>query len=59
MYIYIYYLRPHCVGCAHNDVDIYTDDLTSKAHNDKNNVNIMTSTVMMIIIMMIIIINYT
>ena len=29
------YLSPHCLGCAHNDVDtcIYTDDLTNEAHN--------------------------
>ena len=40
VYIYIYYLiSPHCVGCARNDVDIYTDDLTNKAHNNNNNNN--------------------
>ena len=33
-YIYIYYLSPHCLSCARNDVYIYTDDLTNKAHNN-------------------------
>ncbi len=39
MYIYIYYLSPHCLGCAGNDVDIYTDDLTKKPHNNDSNSN--------------------
>ena len=25
----------NCLGCARNDVDIFTDDLTNKAHNNK------------------------
>ena len=33
--IIITYLSPHCLGCARNDVDIFTDDLTNKAHNNK------------------------
>ena len=37
--IYTYYLNPHCLGCARNDVDIFTDDLTNKAHNNNNNNN--------------------
>ena len=34
---YTYYLSSHCLGCACNDVDICTGDLTNKAHN--NNIN--------------------
>ena len=39
IYIYILYLSPHCLGCARNDVDIYTDDLTNKAHNNNEDNN--------------------
>ena len=37
--IYAYYLSPHCLGCARNDVDLCNDDLTNKAHNNNNNNN--------------------
>ena len=35
-YIYTYYLSPHCLGCARNDVDIFIDDVTNKAHKNNN-----------------------
>ena len=37
--IYTYYLSPHCLSCAHNDVDIFTDDLIDKAHNNNDDDN--------------------
>ena len=37
MCIYTYYLSTHSLGCARNDVDICTDDLTNKAHPNNNN----------------------
>ena len=36
VHTYIYYPSPHCLGCARNDVDIYTNDLTNKAHDNNN-----------------------
>ena len=36
VHIYIYCTSPHCLGCARNDVDIYTDSLTSRARNNNN-----------------------
>ena len=39
VHIYTYYLSPHCLGCARNDVDIFTDDLTNKARNNDNDNN--------------------
>ena len=46
--IYTYYLSPHCLGCTCNDVDIFIDDLTNKAHNNNTSKNSNPGTLMCI-----------
>ena len=39
IHISTYFLSPHCLDCACNDVHMFTDDLTNKAHKNNNNNN--------------------